>query len=207
MSGLKTFTEVFFDIETKKLFQEITTNNPADLGVSIVSAYKRKVDEKNNEIEGEMYSFWESEFDKLWALFSNTDRIIGFNSNSFDVPALIPLAPFDLKKLTHFDIMDKVKDALGFRLSLDSIATESLGHSKSDVGTNAVIYWNEGSKESLEKLKKYCEMDVLVTKEVYDFGMKNKMLKYKDKWNTARSFEVDFSYPKEIVEDNQMGLF
>ena len=102
--------------------------------------------------------------------------------------------------------MEHVKGALGFRLSLNAIASETLGHGKIDNGLNAVYYWQEHSKESLSKLKKYCEMDVMVTKEVYDYGKKFGQLKYKDKWNTPRMIEVDFSYPKIEVKP-QMGLF
>lgn len=199
-------TEIFFDIETKKIFDDIEGYNPADLGISIVSIYKRQIDNNFNEINGKMESFFEADFSKMWALFSNVDRIIGFNSLHFDVPAMAPLAPYDFKKLKHFDIMDHVKNSLGFRLSLNAIATETLGHTKIDNGLNAVYYWQEHSKESLTKLKKYCEMDVMVTKEVYDFGLKNKKLKYKDKWNTPRMLEVDFSYPKVEIKP-QMGLF
>jgi len=199
-------TEVIFDIETKKIFDDIKGDNPADLGISIVSVYKRKVDEKGTETEGEMKSFWEEDFPSMWPQFIDVDRIIGFNSLHFDVPALAPLAPFDFKKLKHFDLMKQVKEALGFRLSLGVIASETLGHSKIDNGLNAVYYWQEHSKKSLTKLKKYCEMDVIVTKEVYDYGLKNGQLKYKDKWNTPRIIEVDFSYPK-IVPEPQMGLF
>jgi len=198
--------EVIFDIETKKIFDDIEGDNPADLGISIVSIYKRKLDDNYKELEGKIESFFEADFAKMWALFSNVDRIIGFNSLHFDVPAMAPLAPYDFKKLKHFDIMDHVKNSLGFRLSLNAIATETLGHTKIDNGLNAVYYWQEHSKESLAKLKKYCEMDVIVTKEVYDYGLKNKQLKYKDKWNTPRVIEVDFSYPKVEVE-SQMGLF
>jgi DEAD/DEAH box helicase domain-containing protein len=199
-------SEVIFDIETKNIFDDIVGSNPADLGISIVSVYKRQLDGKFNEVSGEMQSFFEEDFPKMWGLFSNIDRIIGFNSLHFDVPAMAPLAPYDFKKLTHFDIMEQVKNSLGFRLSLNAIATETLGHGKSDSGLNAVYYWQEHSQESLEKLKKYCEMDVLVTRDIYDFGLKNKQLKYKDKWNTPRIIEVDFSYP-EIEIAPQMGLF
>jgi len=198
--------EIIFDIETKKIFDDIEGSNPADLGISIISVYKRQLDDNFKEISGKMESFFEEDFPKMWGLFSNVDRIIGFNSLHFDVPAMAPLAPYDFKKLSHFDIMDHVKNAIGFRLSLNAIATETLGHTKIDNGLNAVYYWQEHSKESLSKLKKYCEMDVIVTKEVYDFGLKNKQLKYKDKWNTPRIFEVDFSYPKIEVAP-QMGLF
>jgi DEAD/DEAH box helicase domain-containing protein len=199
-------SEVFFDIETKKIFDDIEGYNPADLGISIVSVYKRKLDENFNEIEGKIESFFEQDFAKMWRLFSNVERIIGFNSRHFDVPAMAPLAPYDFKKLNHFDIMDYIKDSLGFRLSLNAIATETLGHTKIDNGLNAVYYWQEHSSKSLTKLKKYCEMDVIVTKEIYDYGLKNKQLKYKDKWNTPRIIEVDFSYPK-IEKAPQMGLF
>jgi len=198
--------EVFFDIETKRIFDDIEGNDPSDLGVSIISVYVREINEKLEEIRGEMYSFWEEDFPLMWAKFSNADRIIGFNSLHFDVPAVVPLAPYDFKKLKHFDIMDHVKNALGFRAGLGAIATETLGHSKIDHGLNAVKYWAQHTTESLAKLKKYCEADVQVTKEVYDYGMKNKQLKFKDKWNTVRTFPVDFSYPIKVPEP-QLGLF
>jgi len=67
---------------------------------------------------------------------------------------------------------------------------------KTDVGTNAVIYWNEHSEESLAKLKYYCEADVALTRDIYDYGVKNKILKYIDRTNTPQQFAVDFSYPK-----------
>jgi len=199
-------TEIIFDIETKKIFDDIEGNDPADLGISIVSAYKRQLNDKFEEVEGKIESFFEEDFGEMWPFFANADRIIGFNSIHFDVPAMAAAAPYDFKKLKHFDIMDHIKKALGFRLSLNAVASETLGHGKNDSGLNAVLYWQEHSKESLAKLKKYCEMDVIVTKEVYDFGLKNKKLKYKDKWNTPRELEIDFSYPK--AEDvPQMGLF
>lgn len=203
------YTEIIFDIETKKLFEEINTDNPADLGISIVSLYKRTLDDKFNEIGGQIMSFWQNDFSKMWPVFTNADRLIGFNSLHFDVPALHPFCPnYEFKKLNHFDILDLVKQSLGFRLSLDAIARETLGHSKTDTGTNAVLYWNQQTPESLEKLKNYCEADVLVTKEIYDYGLKNKILKYKDKWNTPRQFEVDFSYPQKTADQSdQISLF
>ena len=198
--GVSVRIEVFFDIETKRIFDEIEGNDPADLGISIISVFKRE------NGAGKMYSFWEEDFAQMWSLFSNADRIIGFNSLYFDVPAMSPLAPYDFKKLKHFDIMDHIKNALGFRAGLGAIAQETLGHTKIDHGLNAVKYWAQHTPESLAKLKKYCEADVMVTKEVYDFGMKNKFLKFKDKWNTVRTFPVNFSYPVKIAEP-QLGLF
>ena len=201
-------SEIIFDVETKKLFSDIEGNDPGDLGVSIVSLYKRKVDKGQKETEGKLLSFWEEDFDDMWSIFNSADRIIGFNSLGFDVPALLPYAPPEFAKLKHFDIMDEVKKEFGRRISLDDIAKETLGSVKTDIGINAVKYWEAGDQQSLTKLQKYCEADVLITRDVYDFAVREKNLKFKDKWNTLREVKLDFSYPVEEASANgQAGLF
>lgn len=201
-------TEVIFDCETQKLFSEITTNDPADLGISLVSVYVRTIDDTQREIKGIMYSFWESEIPAMWQYFKSAQRIIGFNSLKFDVPALALYAPPEFNKLPHFDIMQHVRDALSFSLSLNALATHTLGAHKTDVGTNAVLYWKSQDPVQLTKLKSYCEADVLLTRDLYDFGVREKKLKYLDKWNTLREFPVDFSYPQDVIDaSRQIGLF
>lgn len=200
------YSEVFFDVETKKLFSDIQGDDPGDLGVSIVSVYSRHIDDNLKEVDGIMHSFWETDFDKMWPIFQESDRIIGYNSIGFDVPALAPYVNFTFHKLPHFDIMQKVKEVFGKRLPLDAIARETLDRQKTDDGLNAVYYWQKGDKESLEKLQNYCEADVLITRDLYDFALNNGHLLFKDKWNTLRKVEVDFSYPKEELI-KQSGLF
>ena len=201
-------TEVVFDCETKKLFRDIGSEDAGLLGVSIVSAYVRNVDENQRETEGKMMSFWEPDFPDMWQYFRNAKRIIGFNSIRFDVPALTPYAPKEFKSFPHFDVMKAVRDALGFSLGLDHLAQQNLGKGKTDVGTNAVLYWNKHDPESLAKLKFYCEADVALTRDLYDYGVREKKLKYVDKWNTVREFPVDFSYPADVINaSRQIGLF
>ena len=199
-------SELIFDVETKKLFSDITTDDPGDLGVSIVSVYTRMVNDTFEEVSGEMRSFWEKDFDSMWPLFEKADRIIGFNSLKFDVPALQPYTTMSFLALKHFDIMDIVRQKTGRRIGLSALAKETIGEDKTDVGTNAVIYWAKGDVESLEKLQMYCEADVALTRDLYDFGRKNKVLKYRDKWNNITSIDVDFSYPIK-QRDPQIGLF
>lgn len=201
------YFEVIFDCETKKFFDEIQGFDPSKLGVSIVSVYSRTLDENFNEIEGKMNSFWEEDFNDMFKLFDRADRIIGFNSIGFDVPALYPYLPTYWPKLKHFDILAEVRKVIGKRVSLDSIAKATLNSTKNDSGENAIKYWNEHTPESLALLKKYCEMDVEITKNVYDFVMGNGYLKYKDYWNEIHDVKLDFSYP---VVDNgiaQTSLF
>ncbi|OGM29459.1 hypothetical protein A2630_00485 [Candidatus Woesebacteria bacterium RIFCSPHIGHO2_01_FULL_44_10] len=205
MAGKKT-KEVIFDVETQKWFDEIDSENHADLGVSIVSVYSRQLDGDFTESQGQMQSFWEDEITQMWPLFQEADRVIGFNSIGFDVPVLIPYAAFPLTKLPHFDIMAKVKEVLGHRLSLDAIAKETLKRQKTETGAMGVELWKRGDKESLARLQRYCEADVAITRDIYDIGLKEKQLKYKDKWNSLRTFEVDFSYPAPDPV-SQAGLF
>lgn len=200
------YNEVFFDVETKKLFSDIGSEDPEKLGVSIVSVLSRKLDENFKVLESKLQSFWEKEFKHMWLIFQKADRIIGFNSIGFDVPALTPYAGFPLSKLPHFDIMLKIKEVFGKRISLDALAKETLDREKKETGLEAVYLWQKGDKKSLERLKAYCEDDVLITQEIYDFALKNGYVLFKDKWNTLRKVYVDFSYPKESPI-KQTGLF
>lgn len=201
-------TEVIFDIETKRLFSEVEGNDPSKLGVSIVGAYVREVDEGQHEVSGQLMSFWEEDLPKLWELMKTAKRIIGFNTIKFDVPVLLPYAPENFSRLPHFDIMQHVRAKLGHNLSLSTLAKYTLGKDKTDVGTNAVLYWNKHDEESLKKLKDYCEADVMITRDLYDYGVSNRELKYIDNWNNVSSFTVDFSYPKDVIDSTrQIGLF
>ena len=189
--------EVIFDTETKKFFDEIDDFDPGKLGVSIVSIYSRTLGDDLKETEGKMESFWEEDFPKMWDIFTKADRIIGFNSIGFDVPALAPYSPVPFTKLKHFDILSEIKNSIGKRMSLDSLAKATLGRAKSDQGINAIKYWNEHSPESLAKLKKYCEMDVAITRDLYDYALHNGILKYTDFWNENHDIKLDFGYPKD----------
>jgi DEAD/DEAH box helicase domain-containing protein len=199
--------EVIFDLETKKFFDDTGNYDPAELGVSIVSVYKRTLGEDLKEVAGEMFSFWEDEIQAMWEHFQDANRIIGFNTLGFDVPALSPYAPSHFSKLPHFDILAKIKEAVGKRASLDALAKGTLGTKKTDSGKNAIVYFRRGDPESLEKLKKYCEADVIITRDIYDHALHNKELRFKDYWNNQRVVPLDFSYPKNLNQEKQESLF
>ena len=183
-------------------FDEAGSWDPADLGVSVISVLVRDANGKK------MQSFWEKDFDLMWKVFREADRVIGFNTLSFDIPAMKPYAPADFAALPHFDILDKLKLAnFGKGASLNAIAKDTLGTEKIDSGANAIAYWKKGDAESLALLQKYCEADVTITCDIYDFALKNKYLKFTDKWNNAREVEVDFSYPFAAATGKQSSLF
>jgi DEAD/DEAH box helicase domain-containing protein len=201
------FDEVIFDLETKSFFVEDGKFDPSRFGVSVVSLYSRKLNDAFDELEGKMYSFWEEEFASMWPIFERADRIIGFNSLGFDVPALKPYAPASFSKLPHFDILDEIKKNAGHKTSLHKIAKATLGIQKTDTSENAVLYWEKHDPKSLELLKKYCQDDVEITKKVYDFALKNKKLLFTDYWNNPREVALDFAYPELAPKIPQASLF
>lgn len=194
--------EVIFDLETKKFFDETGTSNPADLGVSVVSLFFRDT----TTGKGELKSFWGKDFDSMWKIFRDANRIVGFNSKNFDIPALSPYSPPDFKNLPHLDILEKIKEISGHRTSLNRIAKDTLGMAKNDNPANATVYWESGDPESLKKLQEYCEQDVILTRDIYDFVLKNKFLKFTDYWNNPRQLSLDFSYPPNLPKI-QSSLF
>lgn len=198
--------EVFFDVETKTFFEEVGARDPSKLGVSLVSIYKRTVDSNLKEISGQMHSFFEKDFDKIWELFTDATRIIGYNSIKFDVPALSTYAPAYFAKLPHFDVAAEIKKVFGHMISLDKVCKGTLGRGKNDSGANAVTYHQKGDPESLRLLKIYCEMDVALTRDLYDYVLLHKQVKFTDRWNTPRTVDLDFSYPPE-EQQSQIGLF
>ena len=200
--------ELFFDIETKTFFDETGNSDPAQLGASIVSVYHRRLGPDLLEIAGEMRSFWDSELHDMWHLFRSAHRVIGFNTINFDIPVLKPIAPADFAKLPHFDIYQKIRDLNeGRAASLNRIAKDTLGIGKVDDPANAIMYWKKHDPESLALLKKYCEADVALTRDIYDYGRKHGHLKFTDKWNTPRQVPVDFSYPPDLIATAQPSLF
>ncbi len=179
--------EVVFDIETQNTFADVN-NDFKKLKISCVSIYQYETDAYQ--------SFEEHELKNLWPILEKAERIIGFNSGHFDLPVMNNYYLGDLLKFSHLDLMDSVKENLGFRLKLADIAEATLDNiTKSAEGLQAIRWWKEGK---IDEIKKYCEQDVRVTKEVYEFGKKNKQLFYKSLTGEVLPFRVNFDMPKMV---------
>ena len=96
---------------------------------------------------------------------------------SHDIPLLNKYYPGDLLQKKSLDLLKEVKKSLGHRIGLGVIAEATLGVGKSGNGLEAVEWWKKGE---IEKIIKYCIDDVKVTKQVHDFALEHKKLKYKD---------------------------
>ncbi|MFA6551961.1 MAG: ribonuclease H-like domain-containing protein [Candidatus Paceibacterota bacterium] len=161
--------KITFDIETTNLFSEVGSNDPSLLNISVVCVHDSET--------GEYSSYFQEDFKKLWPIIENADMLIGFNSDHFDIPLLNKYYPGDLKKIKSLDLMKEIKDSLGRRIKLDTIAQATLGKGKIGHGLDAITWWKKGEKD---KVVKYCIEDVKITKELYDYARKNGHLKYSD---------------------------
>ena len=179
--------QVILDVETKKTFDAVGGYFPDRLGVSFVGVNIR--DRFGDK--GEMRSFFEDDMPDLFPLLEKADVIVGYNIDGFDMPAMAPYYTGDIETLPTLDIMDRIKDSFGHRVKLDSVAKESLGVGKIGDGLDAIKYYETGQ---LEKLEKYCLQDVRVTRDVYDYGLKNGRVKFRNKWNRLIDCEVDSSF-------------
>ncbi|MCI5108364.1 MAG: ribonuclease H-like domain-containing protein [Candidatus Pacebacteria bacterium] len=161
--------KVVFDIESQNIFMDVGTNNPADLDLSVIALYDSLTDEYK------AYSI--DELDDIWPTIEGSDILIGFNSDHFDIPLLNKYYKGDLTKHRSLDILREIKKTYGRRMKLDQIAEGTLGTKKSGHGLQATAWWKRGE---VEKIKKYCIDDVKITKEIYDFAIKNNFLKFKE---------------------------
>jgi DEAD/DEAH box helicase domain-containing protein len=185
--------QVFLDVETQKAFDQVGGNFPDRLGISYVGTCVRN----GFDGKGEMVGYFEQDLPKLWPVLEHADVIIGFNIIGFDKETFRPYYTGNLDAWPILDLLDRFKDATGHRVSLDSIATQTLGVGKSGSGLDALEYY---AKKQFDKLAKYCNKDVEITSDVYDFGRTKGLVKFMNKWNRLIETPVDFSYtPKKNV--------
>ncbi len=190
---------VVFDVETKKAFDEVGGYYPDKLGVSVSGVWYGE-----SGTEGTLRGFREEEFPEMFKIFEQAERIVGFNSIDFDMPALSPYYLGDLLKLPNLDLMREVEKQVGYRVKLDALAKETLGVQKGGSGLDAITYFREGN---WDKLTQYCLQDVAITRDLYLYGKKEKKLRYKNKWNNLIEVAVDFGERGGVKPQVQATLF
>lgn len=173
--------EIVFDIETVGDIRDYAT-----LKVTCVSLYEYETDAYR--------SFDEHELPQLWPILEKAGLLIGYNSEYFDLPVLNNNYAGDLSRIPHLDLLKAIKESSGMRFKLNDIAKATLNMEKSADGLQAMQWYKEGR---IDLIKKYCEQDVRVTKEVYEYGKKNKMLYYPNLAGELVPIPVNFELPAE----------
>lgn len=138
---------------------------------------------------GEYSSYFREDLPKLWPILEHADMLIGFNSNTFDIPLLNRYYPGDLTHIRSLDLLAEVYRVLGRRIRLQSLAEATLKKGKKGDGLKAGDWWREGKRD---KVAEYCIEDVRLTRELYDYALTHGVVKYKD-LRTIRDIKLDTS--------------
>ncbi|OGG71198.1 hypothetical protein A3F27_02815 [Candidatus Kaiserbacteria bacterium RIFCSPHIGHO2_12_FULL_53_13] len=171
---------VVFDIETSNWMSDTGSSDPADLSIAIVCIH---------DSETGYHSFLEPELPQLWKVLENTDLLVGYNSDHFDIPLLNKYYPGNLKRIKSLDLMKEIQTVVGRRLRLDAIAEGTLGKKKSGDGAQSLKWWRDGETD---KVREYCLKDVEITKEIFEYALANGHVKYRELGKT-REIKIDTS--------------
>ncbi|MBI4225637.1 ribonuclease H-like domain-containing protein [Candidatus Roizmanbacteria bacterium] len=175
---------VILDIETKYSFRQYA--DPKKLGITVVGLYDYR-DQKAKV-------FVEKELPKLYSFLEASSYIIGFNVRSFDLQVLQGYYPGRIHHFSIFDILDDIRIKIGRRLSLNDLIFATLGKKKTGHGLLAIELYKEGKWEDL---KKYCLDDVMLTKELFEFGVEKGEVMYLNEKGKV-SIKVDW---KKYLKD------
>jgi DEAD/DEAH box helicase domain-containing protein len=133
---------IVLDLETKRSFDEVGgAKNRDRLGVSLVGIYHYRDDAFRSYREGEL--------ERLGEVLKTSDDIVGFNLVGFDMPLLAAELGDWVLELPTTDLMLEAQRALGHRVSLQSIASATLGSGKLGSGLDALEYYRAGDWDKL----------------------------------------------------------
>ncbi len=175
---------VYFDLETQRTANDAGGwKRKQAMGMSIGVTYS------SASQQYKIYS--EKRVNDLISELLRADLVVGFNVINFDYEVLMGYTILDLKsQVQTLDMLVEVEKKLGHRLSLDAIATATLGVGKTADGLDAIRWWREGK---LLEIAEYCCFDVKVTRMVHEHGRDQKHLLFTDRFQQKRQVEVDWN--------------
>jgi len=162
---------VVFDLETQHTANEVGGwNRIRDMRLAVAVTY--------NAAEDVYRHYTEQEVEHLIATLRGADLVIGYNVRRFDYEVLRAYTPARLDQIPTLDMLEDLYHTLGWRPSLNAVASATLGETKSADGLQAVRWFRLGQ---LDKVIAYCRRDVEVTWQVHQFGQRNGYVKYRDR--------------------------
>jgi len=174
---------VYFDLETQNLFQDVGgRENVEKLLVACAVTWSTQTNEFS--------VYWEKDVPALIQELKSAARVVGFNLRGFDYQVLQPYSPETrFASLPTLDLFLELKKTLGFGISLDSVASASLGATKTADGVQSVEWFRAGE---LEKVAEYCKADVDITRRVFEFGRDNGYVFYRSKLGSKLKVSVNW---------------
>jgi hypothetical protein len=175
---------VYFDLETQRSADEVGGwDKIGDMRMSVGVTY--------STARGNYRIYSEAEVNALIEELRRADLVIGFNNQRFDYQVLAGHNPFfDAEQVPTMDLLVDLQKTLQHRLSLDAIASATLGVEKTGEGLQAIRWFKEGR---LLEIAEYCCYDVKLTKLVHEYGVSHRQLHYLDRFGKKSTVPVAWS--------------
>lgn len=173
---------VYFDLETQKSADEVGGwGNIREMRMSIGVTF--------STARNEYRIYGEKQVDDLLVELQRADLVVGFNNLRFDYEVLHYYTVFDLSQVPTLDVLVELQKQLQHRLSLDSVASATLGVEKTAEGLQAIHWFREGK---FMEIAEYCCYDVKITRLVHEYGAAHKQLFYKNRFGNKLSVPVSW---------------
>ena len=184
---------VVFDLETQRSAAEVGGWNRAYLmGMSLAVVWDSRQQAHT--------TYLEEDVETLLAHLQRADLVVGFNVVGFDYSVLRGYTTFDFGTLNTLDILRDVHAQLGYRLSLDSLGTATLGSPKSADGLQALQWYKEGR---LDLIETYCRHDVEITRDLCLYGLAHGHLLFDRKGEGRLRVPVDWDLDELAGRENR----
>ena len=146
----------------------------ARMGVSVGVVY-------DSILDG-FVTYFEDEIDQLIDHLYRCQLVVGFNIRKFDYQVLSAYTTRDLQQLPTLDLLEEIRNRLGYRLSLNRLVEETLGSKKTADGTKALAWYREGK---LREIADYCREDVRLTRNLFLYAVECTHLLFRNKAGKA----------------------
>ena len=172
---------VYFDLETQKSAEDVGGwDRIRDMRMSVGVTY--------STARGDYKIYGEPQVNELIDELRRADLVVGFNTVRFDYEVLVGHNPFfDPEQVPSLDMLVELQKTLQHRLSLDSIASATLGVEKTSDGLQAIRWYREGH---LLEIAEYCCYDVKITRMVHEYGVQHQQLHYHNRFGRKLTVPV-----------------
>lgn len=174
---------VYFDLETQKAADEVGGwGNIRDMRMSVGVTF--------STARGTYVIYDERGVNDLIEELRRADLVVGYNNLRFDYEVLAGHSPFfDPTQLRTLDMLVELEKVKKHRLSLDALATATLGVEKTSDGMQALRWWREGK---LLEIAEYCCYDVKITRLIHEYGRDHHKLYYVNRLGQKEALKVDW---------------
>lgn len=177
-------TEKFavLDLETQRSAEEVGGWHKAyKMGISCCVIY--------NSVTKCFDVFRDLDIEGMIEAVKGVDLVVGFNIRKFDYVVLSGYSAFQFKALPTLDLIETVKETMGYHIGLNDLAAATLGTGKSADGLQALKWWKEGK---ISPIIEYCKQDVAVTRDLYLFGRENGFIYFENLAGQKMKLPVDW---------------